>query len=234
MKSGLKYNLLFSFSFKKSSLKDKKNDSHGEHKLETLLIHGDELDSVAVAATSDNTAHKKAPSRSFVIHDDELSFSDRENENLTLDHDQMRKKDAVFRNLRNCRMTVEGGANTLHFVSLTDCRIVCGPVSTSVMVDDCKRCVFVFACQQLRIHRTVESDFYVHVTSRCIIEDSERVRFAPYNWRYENIEQHFDSCGLRRSPNNWNLVDDFNWLSSEPSPHWSVIAESERDFELLY
>ncbi|KAI8214049.1 hypothetical protein K4K54_001230, partial [Colletotrichum sp. SAR 10_86] len=28
--------------------------------------------------------------------------------------------------------------------------------------------------------------------------------------------------------NQWDQVDDFKWLKSEPSPNWSVLPEEER------
>ena len=37
------------------------------------------------------------------------------------------------------------------------------------------------------------------------------------------------TSGLDKTTNNWNRIDDFNWLSAnEPSPHWKVIEESNR------
>ena len=71
-------------------------------------------------------------------------------------------------------------------------RVLCGPVSSSVFVEDCKDCVFVVACQQLRVHSTTNSQFYLHVTSRAIIEDCQKVSFAPYSWNYPDLEQHFE------------------------------------------
>lgn len=33
----------------------------------------------------------------------------------------------------------------------SDCRVVCGPVASSVFLRDCHDCVVVVACQQLRL-----------------------------------------------------------------------------------
>ena len=44
---------------------------------------------------------------------------------------------------------------------------------------------------QLRVHVTVDSIFYLHVTSRAIIEDCSHVKFAPYAWTYPGIQDHF-------------------------------------------
>lgn len=43
------------------------------------------------------------------------------------------------------------------------------------------------------------------------------------------MDDHFQKSGLDKSSNNWDQVDDFNWLVADvPSPNWSVIPESER------
>lgn len=176
-----------------------------------------------------DTAIEKKPFKKFVYKlENEFGFTNKENETLTLRHDEVAQKDVMFRDLRNCNLNIEGGALTVHFVALVDCRIICGPISTSVFVENCERCQFVIACQQLRTHHTCDTDFYLHVTSRGIIEDCQRVRFAPYNWKYPDIEKHFAFVDLDPDQNNWNLIDDFNWLSSAPSPNWKVLDESER------
>jgi len=176
-----------------------------------------------------DAAIEKKPLKKFVFKsDDGFGFAHKENETLHLRHDEIAQKDAVFRNLRDCHLIIEGGALTVHFISLVGCRILCGPVSTSVFIESCQNCKFVIACQQLRTHHTYDTDFYLHVTSRGIIEDSQRLRFAPYNWNYTNIEKHFRFVDLDSQQNHWNLINDFNWLSSAPSPNWKILEESER------
>lgn len=36
-------------------------------------------------------------------------------------------------------------------------------------------------------------------------------------------------AGLSREANNWDKVDDFNWLASKDlSPNWSILPEDKR------
>ena len=101
--------------------------------------------------------------------------------------------------------------------------------SRSIFIRECVNCVFVLACQQLRIHSTTKSHFYIHVTSKAIIEDCDTVKFAPYNWTYPSLEKHYESTALARNRNNWDKIDDFNWLAADvQSPNWSILYESER------
>jgi hypothetical protein len=42
------------------------------------------------------------------------------------------------------------------------------------------------------------------------------------------MEHHFKIAGLDINVNNWNLVDDFNWLASgKPSPNWHIMKADE-------
>ncbi|NXX76147.1 TBCC protein, partial [Urocolius indicus] len=156
-------------------------------------------------------------------------FSGAEDEELELGPAELLQRDVVLCGLRGCRVRLRGNANTLRVRDCRGCTVLCGPVSTSVTVDGCGDCLLALACQQLRTHRTRDSRFYVQVTSRAIIEDCTNVSFAPYTWSYPGIERDFESSALDRSRNNWNLVDDFNWLATDkPSPNWSLIPEQER------
>lgn len=156
-------------------------------------------------------------------------FTQKVSENLIMNHEGMWKKDVTLSHLENCSTVLKGVPSTLHVSKLQSCRVLCGPVVTSIFIEDCLDCIFVLAGQQMRIHNTHHCDFYIHVTSKAIIEDSKEVRFAPYNWRYCEIERHFQLAELDMNRNNWDIIDDFNWLASDkPSPNWRVIKDNEQ------
>ncbi|NXV15293.1 TBCC protein, partial [Cepphus grylle] len=156
-------------------------------------------------------------------------FSRAEDQELELGPAELLQRDVVLSELRGCRVRLRGNANTLRVRDCRGCTVLCGPVSTSVLVDGCSDCLLVLACQQLRTHRTRDSRFYVQVTSRAVIEGCTKVSFAPYTWSYPGMERDFESSGLDRNRNNWKLVDDFDWLATDqPSPNWSLIPEQER------
>ena len=159
----------------------------------------------------------------------ECNFSDRSDEQLTKDDSEINNTDVALARLTGCTVTLKGSPSAVHVNTLRKCKVFCGPVSGSIFIDDCVDCVFVLACQQLRIHNTTASNFYIHVTSKAIIEDCNSVGFGPYNWKYESLDEHYTVSGLDKSRNNWDDVDDFNWLASDTSsPNWSVIKEDDR------
>ncbi|XP_077669966.1 tubulin-specific chaperone C [Eretmochelys imbricata] len=156
-------------------------------------------------------------------------FSRAEAQTLELGPSELLQRDVLLADLTDCRVLLRGNPNTLRVRDCRGCTVLCGPVSTSVLVDGCSDCLLALACQQLRTHRTRDARIYVQVTSRAMVEDCSGVRFSPYTWSYPGIEGDYESSGLDRGRNNWNLVDDFDWLArDEPSPNWSVIPEQER------
>lgn len=150
-------------------------------------------------------------------------------ERLVLDAENVNKNDVLLSDLTRCTVRIYGAPSTLHMVNLKQCTILVGPISSSVFAHDCSACTFAFACQQLRLHSSSNCTIYLHVTSRAIIEDCTKIRVAPYNWSYEDQLSHFNLAGLDPKINNWNCIDDFNWLSSEKSsPNWSVLEPESR------
>ncbi|XP_022081610.1 tubulin-specific chaperone C-like [Acanthaster planci] len=159
----------------------------------------------------------------------QCGFVDLSDSDLALQSEEIQAKDIGLTNLKSCSVKLFGSPNAIHMNNLTNCKIFSGPVPGSIFVDNCQDCTIVVSCQQLRVHHTTSTQFYLHVTSRAIIEDTSDVGFAPYNWSYDGQEDDFQTSQLDRSRNSWDDVDDFNWLASDKaSPNWSVIPPEKR------
>lgn len=85
----------------------------------------------------------------------------------------------------------------------------------------------MLAAHQIRIHQAKETDFYLRVRSRPIIEDCSGVRFGPYRLTYEGIDEELSGSSLGEETGNWGNVDDFKWLRATQSLNWCVIREEE-------
>ncbi|KAL4612965.1 tubulin-specific chaperone C [Arapaima gigas] len=156
-------------------------------------------------------------------------FSNAHSQVLTKNPEEIHQRDVLLTHLTGCKVKLLGAPGTLHIKDVHDSEVLCGPVSGSVFVDRCSACTLAFPCQQLRTHNTTDTRVYLHVTSRAIVEDCCGISFAPFTWSYEGIDTHFEASGLDQAKNNWNQVDDFNWLAVDTaSPNWSIIPEAER------
>lgn len=156
-------------------------------------------------------------------------FTNISKQHLTLPRDEVFKKDVSLSYLTDCVVVIEGSLGTLHLDHLSNCVVLCGPVSTSIFVDKCIDCKMALACQQLRFHSSTSCDVYLHVTSKAIIEDCNGIGVAPFNFKYSGLDKDFGLSALDSKVNNWNKLDDFNWLASDiSSPNWRVLEETSR------
>lgn len=145
-----------------------------------------------------------------VVCANQCGFSNAHSQVLTKGADEIHQRDVLLSHLTNCKVRLLGSPRTLYIKHVRDSEILCGPVSSSVFVDQCTGCTLAFPWQQLRTHNTTDTEVYLHVTSRPIIEDCRL----------------FNLSGLDIERNYWNQVDDFNWLTvGTPSPNWTVIPD---------
>lgn len=170
------------------------------------------------------TASKDVPPDNF-----QWTVQNRNHEEIVLGPDETNAKDITVSRLDSCLLQITGYPSSLQLSHLTNCVILCGPVSRSVFADNCTNCKFLFGCQQLRLHTSHHCDLYMHVTCRAIIEDCNHINVAPYNYQYATIDDDFAKAGLDVNKNNWEFVADFNWLSNDvQSPNWQHIASEQR------
>lgn len=176
----------------------------------------------AAPARSGSEVHEAAAS-------EQCGFSHMDGVRLTKTAEEIQRRDVLLCHLTDCKVRLYGSPSTLHLRHIDGCEILCGPVSSSVFVDQCRNSTLAFPCQQLRTHNTTDTQVYLHVTSRAIIEDCQGISFAPFSWSYPTLDEDFTVSGLDRERNNWGQVDDFNWLAAgTPSPNWTVISEADR------
>jgi hypothetical protein len=116
---------------------------------------------------------------------------------------------------------VQGSPSVVHISNVESSTILIGPITGSAFLNNVRNSKVVISSHQLRIHETHDTDFYINVGSRAIIENCSNVRFAPYAWSYTDLAPF--------STMNWTSIDDFNWLNQgEKSPNWSLLDESKR------
>ncbi|XP_044982962.1 tubulin-folding cofactor C [Hordeum vulgare subsp. vulgare] len=159
-----------------------------------------------------------------------FGFRSRNGATLVKDLRASNEKDGDFTlaDLVSCEVYLKGKCRALYIHKLRDCRVFIGPVFGSVLIEDVERCTFVMAAHQIRIHEARETDFYLRVRSRPIIEDCSGVRFAPHTLKYVGIEDDLRDSGLAEDTGNWANVDDFKWLRAVQSPNWCLVPEEER------
>ncbi|VDO97152.1 unnamed protein product [Soboliphyme baturini] len=157
-----------------------------------------------------------------------LGLSNQQNRTLCL-NEECEGRDVLLFSLDSCTVYIKAVASTVHMAKLRNCHLVILPVSTSVLMENCSDCVVSVACQQLRIHQTHDCSFYIHITGKAIIEDSNAIHVAPYNLKCDRMSELFQKAHLNVAVNHWNEVEDFNWLVKDvQSPNWDCIPVGDR------
>ena len=179
------------------------------------------------ASTNSNVAENKDISSAetkgkFTKYTGDVIYENKSNETLNIPKDEIHKKDVLLKNLKNCTINLHSTIGTLHCTNCTNCTFSVGPISGSLFLESCHESIYHVTCQQARIHTTHSATFYIHVTSKAIIEDSKELKFGKRVDFYEGYQEDVVEAGLGET-NNWNDVDDFNWLSKDPSPNWRTV-----------
>ncbi|XP_043691306.1 tubulin-folding cofactor C-like [Telopea speciosissima] len=159
---------------------------------------------------------------------DSPGFKNRENAVLVKHFRSSEEGDFTLSDLNCCEVRLTGSLRALFIHRLRSCRIFVGPVLGSILIEEVEGCLFMLASHQIRIHHARNTDFYLRVRSRPIIEDSSSVRFAPYHLSYEGLDKDLQDSGLDGEYGNWANVDDFRWLRAVQSPNWSILPDDER------
>ncbi|VDK23217.1 unnamed protein product [Anisakis simplex] len=122
--------------------------------------------------------------------------------------------------MNNCHLSIGFQASTVHLKNIHNSCIVLAPVSSSILIRNCSSVTLVAAAHQIRVHDSRELKLHIAVRSAIVIEDCDEFQIAPY--RVKDVQLDWIDTN-----NNWRRVQDFNWLSDEPNPHWCLMSESE-------
>ncbi|KAJ1499807.1 hypothetical protein HMI54_008928 [Coelomomyces lativittatus] len=91
--------------------------------------------------------------------------------------------------------------------------VICpSEIHGSVFLSHFQDCVVLLQhCQQVRMHSSTSVILCYSVSSEPILEDCDSIQVAPY-----------PNSNLKA--NKFDQIQDFQWLFSEPNPHWSVLS----------
>jgi tubulin-specific chaperone C len=216
--------LMQKFEEKKTKLIPKKKFGFKKSKVvtapATITAHLDEKFNL-----KSNMATKDAVDKGKIdLNKFEWTVSNRTREIITLEDSETNNNDLTLSDMQDCIIKINGHPGSLQISNIKNCILLCGPVSRSIFADNCINCRFAFACQQLRLHTSNSCEIYMYVSCRAIIEDTNRIAVAPYNYKYPQIEEDFSKANLDLTKNNWEDIADFNWLSRDKqSPNWSFL-----------
>ncbi|ROV95560.1 hypothetical protein VSDG_05374 [Cytospora chrysosperma] len=104
--------------------------------------------------------------------------------------------------------------------------VIAGRVDGPAHVTGVRGSVLVLDARQVRMHECAGVTVYLWCGSHPIIEGCSGVRFAPLPGVYSS---QLPLAGGHEGENQWDQVDDFNWLKAEASPNWERLSPSGGD-----
>ncbi|EGF80070.1 hypothetical protein BATDEDRAFT_88871 [Batrachochytrium dendrobatidis JAM81] len=117
-------------------------------------------------------------------------------------------------------------AGAVHLKNITNSIVLFGPIRGSILVEQCIQSTVAVVCRQCRIHDSHRSIFHLHVASHPIIEDCDEIGFTSFEpLLLTNFDESLKTVGLVATRNEFNKVEDFNWLRQQASPNWRLIDE---------
>jgi len=159
-------------------------------------------------------------------------FRSKQDETLVREAGHDGSSDFALEHLIRCHVQLLSHCTALWIRGLRNTTLFALPVNGSIYVTDCEDCVLYVGSRQLRIHTSQAVDFYVHTSSHPIIENCSALRFAPYPTLPTAYCAAIEAAGLKLENNQWDQVDDFNWLKAHHSPNWSIMTNEDRQIPL--
>ena len=133
--------------------------------------------------------------------------------------------------LEDCVVFINLPVAALRIRHIHRCTVFANAVHGPVHVREATESSLRLTARQLRIHDSLHTDFYVHLASGPIIEDSSSLRFAKFACAWSPPHDHpvsspgRDDMALRKDA--WRDVQDFKWLRPEPSPNYSLLPDAD-------
>ncbi|KAI8916867.1 tubulin binding cofactor C-domain-containing protein [Entophlyctis helioformis] len=140
--------------------------------------------------------------------------------------------DVFISNVSNTIIDLRGTTTPIgavHIQNVSNSVILFGPIRGSILVQQCTKSLIAVACRQCRVHESRDLVLHLFVPSHPIIEDCDGVRFAPYDPASgpRDWTARLQMAGLDPTRNQFDQVEDFNWLKQQASPHWRVMRPGE-------
>ena len=139
----------------------------------------------------------------------------------------LNKNNLIIENINNSTIYILQNFKACYIKNITNSNIFIGSVAGGTHITSSKDSNIYLITHQLRIHETFNTKFYVLINSNPIIEKSKELIFYPLKIKYNDYNENVKISGVDVNKNNWNNVQDFQWLKKEKSPNFDVKDDNE-------
>ena len=162
------------------------------------------------------------------ISETDLVIKDLNNCNKKYTKEEIKgKNNILMENINNCDIYLLFDFKACYINNCSKCNIYLGSISGGTHITHCSESKIYLMTHQLRIHQTVKTHFYVFINSNPIIENSKENVFHPLKIKYDEYENNLKISGINENNNNWDKVQDFQWLKKDKSPNFETDDTNE-------
>ena len=162
------------------------------------------------------------------ISETDLVIKDLNNCNKKYTKEEIKgKNNILMENINNCDIYLLFDFKACYINNCSKCNIYLGSISGGTHITHCSESKIYLMTHQLRIHQTVKTHFYVLINSNPIIENSKENVFHPLKIKYDEYENNLKISGINENNNNWDKVQDFQWLKKDKSPNFETDDTNE-------
>jgi hypothetical protein len=137
------------------------------------------------------------------------------------------KNNILMENINKCDIYLLFDFKACYINNCSNCNIYLGSISGGTHITNCTESKIYLMTHQLRIHQTTKTHFYVLINSNPIIEHSKENVFHPLKIKYDEFENNLKISGINVNNNNWDKVQDFQWLKKDKSPNFETDDSNE-------
>ena len=137
------------------------------------------------------------------------------------------KNNILMENINKCDIYLLFDFKACYINNCSNCNIYLGSISGGTHITNCTESKIYLMTHQLRIHQTTKTHFYVLINSNPIIEHSKENVFHPLKIKYDEFENNLKISGINVNNNNWDKVQDFQWLKKDKSPNFETDDTNE-------
>ena len=170
----------------------------------------------------------KEPLKEIIESETDLIIKDLNNCTKKYEKEEIKgKNNILIENINNCNIYLLHDFKACYINNCKNCNIYIGCICGGTHITNCVDSKIYLITHQLRIHQTTKSNFYVLTNSNPIIEHSTDNIFHPLKIKYEGFDNNLKISSVDINKNNWDQVQDFQWLKKDKSPNFQTDETNE-------
>ncbi|KAH8738900.1 hypothetical protein FG386_000766 [Cryptosporidium ryanae] len=150
------------------------------------------------------------------------------NKNIELKSGELSNELKIY-NVHKSTLKILSDIDKVEISGVSDCIILIGPVSTSIIISKCKNSLICVTCRQIRLHESEKLQILLSCCTPPLMENCREITFDLREKTNSNYYREYEHHLRKKNMNNHVFlsserftVSDFSWLRLQSSPNWNL------------